>query len=76
MKTIAISETAYDRLEGWKTSPTDTFSNVIERIVPRKVTFEVALEAAQQLPELSSAQEKELLKFYKKNRQPMGSPWK
>ncbi len=76
VKTIAISETAYERLAAWKIGERDTFSKVIERIVPPKGTFEAALEAAQHLPELSEEQGVKLADFYQKNRQPIETAWK
>ena len=52
MKTIAVSEEAYARLASWKTGREDTFSAVIERLIPRKGTFGSALKAAGSLPDL------------------------
>ena len=47
MKTIAVSEKAYTRLASWKTGRDDTFSAVIERLIPPKGTLDAALEAAE-----------------------------
>jgi len=52
MKTIAVSEKAYTRLASWKAGRDDTFSAVIERLIPPKGTLAAALEAAASLPEL------------------------
>lgn len=76
MKTIAISEVAYERLSSWKNDECDTFSRVIEQMIPPKATFETALDAAAQLPVLSQEQEKRLLEFFENNRQPITSAWK
>lgn len=56
MKTIAVSETAYTRLASWKTGKEDTFSDVIERLIPPKGSLAGALAAAKTLPELSEGE--------------------
>ncbi|MEI8309512.1 MAG: antitoxin VapB family protein [Verrucomicrobiota bacterium] len=53
MKTISLTESAYQRLLSWKSS--GTFSDVVERMVPCKGTLGAAVEAAQSLPSLSDA---------------------
>jgi predicted CopG family antitoxin len=53
MKTISLSETAYQRLLAWKEGT--TFSEVIERMIPPKGTLTAALEASQVLPSLSES---------------------
>lgn len=50
VKTISLSETAYQRLLAWKDGR--TFSEVIEKLVPRKGTLEAAIKASQSLPKL------------------------
>ncbi len=72
MKTIAVSEKAYTRLASWKTGRDDTFSAVIERLIPPKGTLAAALEAAASLPELP-AREFESLEKAIKSAQP---PWR
>jgi len=52
MKTIALSDSAYERLASWKTGHGDTFSTVVERLVPAKGTVGAALGAARALPRL------------------------
>ena len=44
MKTISLTESAYQRLASWKDGR--TFSEVIERMIPPKGTIEAAFEAA------------------------------
>ena len=56
MKTIAVSENAYNLLATWKNGRSDTFSAVIERLIPQKGTLSAAFEAAQALPELSATE--------------------
>jgi predicted CopG family antitoxin len=38
MKTITLSEAAYERLKAWKTGE-DSFSQVVLRLVPKRGTF-------------------------------------
>lgn len=52
MKTIAVSEKAYTRLAAWKSGRKDTFSAVIERLIPPRGTLGAAREAAAALPDL------------------------
>jgi len=56
MKTVTLSESAYERLAAWKSSPKDSFSKVIERVVPQRGTMSEALQKAQGLPPLSPEQ--------------------
>jgi len=56
MKTITLSETAYERLLSWKQSPKDSFSNVVIRLVPPKGTMQQMVDDVHQLPPLSSKQ--------------------
>ena len=51
MKTISLTESAYQRLASWKEGR--TFSEVIEGMIPPKGTIQAAFEAAVKLPELS-----------------------
>jgi predicted CopG family antitoxin len=50
MKTISLTESAYQRLRSWKEG--GTFSEVVERMVPAKGTIASALAAAESLPEM------------------------
>jgi len=56
MKTVTLSEGAYKRLSAWKVSPRDSFSKVIERVVPQRGTMSEALLKVQGLPPLSPDQ--------------------
>mgnify|MGYP001375907442 FL=1 len=76
MKTIAVSETAYERLSIWKQGGKDTFSKVIERMVPQKGTFDAVLEAAGNLPDLSDEQVDSLESAVNEGRKTLGDPWK
>lgn len=76
MKTIALSEKAYTRLASWKNGRADTFSAVIERLIPPKGTLAAALEAAESLPDLPTREFDSLEKAVNATRQKLGSPWK
>ena len=54
MKTITLTEEAYERLVSWKTGSRDSFSKVIDRVVPKRGTMASVLEAARQLPALTA----------------------
>lgn len=56
MKTITLNDSAYERLSSWKENKRDSFSKVVERMIPAKGTFEAVLSGAGQLPELSAEQ--------------------
>lgn len=76
MKTIAVSEKAYTRLASWKTDRGDTFSAVIERLIPPKGTLGAALEAAKSLPELPTRELESLESAVNATRQKVGPSWK
>ena len=76
MKTIAVSEKAYARLASWKAGRQDTFSAVIERLVPPKGTLDAALEAAESLPTLPAHEFDSLEKAVNATRQKLPSSWK
>jgi len=56
MKTITLTEEAYQRLGAWKTSPRDSFSKVVERVVPARGTLGSVMAAWESLPPLSTRQ--------------------
>lgn len=56
MKTITLTDDAYERLIAWKRPAGDSFSKVVLRVVPRKGTLGQVVEAAGQLPPLTSRQ--------------------
>jgi predicted CopG family antitoxin len=76
MKTIAVSEQAYARLAAWKRGRQDTFSAVIERLIPPKGTLGAALEAAQSLPDLPSREFESLEKAVNATRRKLHAAWK
>jgi predicted CopG family antitoxin len=76
MKTIAVSEKAYGRLASWKTGKDDTFSAVIERLIPPKGTLSAALEAAEALPDLSAREFDSLEQTVNATRQKLRRSWK
>jgi predicted CopG family antitoxin len=73
MKTISLTESAYQRLASWKEGR--TFSQVIERMIPPKGTIEAAFEAVGNLPELSAADFEELEKAVHAGRQKLPAAW-
>jgi predicted CopG family antitoxin len=75
VKTIAVSEKAYARLASWKEGG-DTFSSVIERLVPPKGTLPAALLAAQSLPELAPQEFQAFEEAVNATRQKLSGPWK
>jgi len=58
MKTITLSEEAYERLVAWKESPKESFSKVVAKVVPKRGTFGSILEATKTLSPLTPRQEK------------------
>jgi len=52
MKTITLTEEAYERLLAWKETPRDSFSKVVDRIVPRRGTLGAAVASLHELPDL------------------------
>lgn len=76
VKTIAVSEKAYARLASWKEGRADTFSSVIERLVPPKGTLAAALQAAQSLPELAPQEFQSLEEAVNATRQKLSRSWK
>jgi len=56
MKTITLTDEAYQRIAALKTSPKESFSKVILRCVPKRGTAAQLLAGAAELPPLSEAQ--------------------
>ena len=56
MKTLSITEEAYERLVSHKSVGRDSFSKVILRVVPKKGTAGQMLENLKYLPEMSEEQ--------------------
>ena len=55
MKTITLSEEAYDRLLAWKETPKDSFSKVVDRVVPKRGTMGAALAVLHDLPAMTKS---------------------
>jgi len=73
MKTISLSESAYQRLLSWKEG--DTFSEVIEKLIPPKGTLQAALKASRILPKLSEAGFQELEQSVNATRKQLPPVW-
>lgn len=58
MKTITLTDEAYQRLKDWKEGGNDSFSNVVLRLVPKRGTLADLLESFKQIPPLSDQQAK------------------
>lgn len=73
VKTISVSEVAYQRLLSWKDG--STFSEVIEKLIPPKGTLEAALKASQGLPKLSDTGFDELEQSVNATRKQLPPAW-
>jgi predicted CopG family antitoxin len=60
MKTITLSEAAYERLRAWKGGG-ESFSQVVLRVVPKRGTFGDLNESFKALPGLSGEQSRVML---------------
>lgn len=58
MKTITLTDQAYERIAALKASPKDSFSKVILRAVPKRGTAAQMLKAIAILPPLTDKQAK------------------
>ncbi len=56
MKTLTLTNEAYERLKEWKTATNDSFSAVVLRMVPQRGTLAEMVEGFRQLPPLSEQQ--------------------
>jgi predicted CopG family antitoxin len=52
MKTITVTEDAYERLRSWKDAKLDSFSKVVLAKVPKKGTLADLAENIEKLPKL------------------------
>ncbi len=73
MKTDSSKESACQLLASWKSG--QTFSEVIERLIPPKGTIRAALERAANLPELAEGKFDQLERTVEATRAPMESAW-
>ena len=60
MKTITLSDAAYERLKAWK-DDIDSFSKVLLRVVPKRGTFGDLDKSFKALPALSKEQSRMML---------------
>jgi predicted CopG family antitoxin len=74
-KTISLSESAYQRLKAWK-GKRDTFSTVVEKMVPPRGTWTAVSKAAAKLPSLTESQFSALEKSVEAGRHEMGEAWR
>ena len=77
MKTISLTDAAYERLKEWKNESNDSFSRVVLRVVPEKGTLGQMLEDVGNLPTLSPEQAQVMEESARYGRDPEGSrdPW-
>lgn len=78
MKTITLTDQAYERIAALKTSPKDSFSKVILRAVPKRGTAAQMLKDIRKLPPLTDAQAKAVDAAIADQRNPgrWRDPWK
>lgn len=53
MKTITLTDDAYQRLKDWKQTPSESFSKVVLKVVPERGTLGQMISDMSQLPSLS-----------------------
>ena len=77
MKTITLTEEAYERIAALKSSPKDSFSKVILRAVPKRGTAAQMLRDIRKLPPLSAKQGEIMARTIAKQRDPEDwrDPW-
>jgi len=73
MKTISLTESAYQRLLSWKNG--ETFSEVVERMIPSKGTLGAALDAAKALPAFTEDEFEQLEQAINASRAKLPSTW-
>ena len=56
MKSMTLSEEAYQRLKSWKTDPLESFSKVVLKVVPKQGTAGDMDKSFDQLPKLTRRQ--------------------
>ncbi|MBJ7391742.1 MAG: antitoxin VapB family protein [Chthoniobacterales bacterium] len=56
MKTITLTDEAYLRLKSWKTEPSESFSKVVLKAVPKRGTAADMEEGFRRLPALTKEQ--------------------
>jgi predicted CopG family antitoxin len=53
MKTITLTDEAYRRLLAWKETTKDSFSKVVDRVVPRRGTLGAVTTILDEIPSVS-----------------------
>lgn len=61
MKTITITENSYSRLKSWKKEGRDSFSKVIERMIPERGTFGAVLDYLEKNDHMPSDEKNDLM---------------
>jgi predicted CopG family antitoxin len=56
MKTITLTDEAYQRLLQWKASPKESFSSVVLKVVPKRGTLADLAKQMDSLPPLTDEQ--------------------
>lgn len=77
MKTITLTEEAYQRIAALKSSAKDSFSKVILRVVPRRGAADSILASVRELPPLSDEQAEMMLAVSRELNDPgrQRDPW-
>jgi predicted CopG family antitoxin len=73
MKTISLTDSAYQRLNSWKQGC--TFSEVIERMVPAKGTIASVLAVVESMPNLGDKEFEALEKSLNATRTQLPPAW-
>jgi len=73
VKTISLTESAYQRLSSWKDGC--TFSEVVERMVPAKGTVASAIAAAEAMPSLTEKEFDSLEESLNATRSKLPAAW-
>ncbi len=68
MKTITLTQEAYDRLVDWKQDAKETFSQVVLKVVPRRGTAAHLLEVMEQMPPLTEDEFQKITEIYEIHR--------
>jgi len=70
MKTITLTDEAYQRLLSWKSDDAQSFSKVVLAVVPKRGTLGQMLEEVKSLPPLSSKQSRVMEEAVRWGRKP------
>jgi len=64
MKTITLTDEAYERLKSWKTESSESFSKVVLKVIPKKGTAADMEDAFECLKPLTAAEAGEVLSTF------------